>query len=250
MPISARDIDHLSLTLLDPAAAVARLRQLGFNPTPDEVEPLCVCFQPARDEVPAYLELLQGDPAAIVLAVNVAELDGEARSHSWESEDGYLVEGRQVVGRTEGALPWFPVRHETPEAFMEPEWIVHPNGALGLTAIHAVAENPGELATALARQWRARAEEIFDGCMVVKTGAIELLVWAPSAWQLEYQALEVMVPSQVPSIVGVTVAVQRPRPLQALLRANNVPFAIAEGDRILVANEQVGSLMVEFLPQT
>ena len=39
-------------------------------------------------------------------------------------------------------------------------------------------------------------------------------------------------------------------PLQALLRANNIPFALTEGDRVLVAPEQSGGLMIEFMPQT
>jgi hypothetical protein len=250
MAISARDIDHLSLTLIDPQAAATRLQQLGFTLTPEEVEPHCVCFQPALDDVPNYIELVQGDPPGIALALNVSELEGEEREHSWETEDGALIEARLVVGPSDGAVPWFAVRHDTPDAFMEPEWIVHPNGALGCTAVHVVAENPIEVAKALKEAWRAELEEIFDGCVVVKSGAVELLVWAPAAYQREYQALEVMTPSALPAIAGVTIAIDRPRPLQALLRANNVPFALAEGDRILVANEAIAGLMIEFLPQT
>jgi hypothetical protein len=250
MPVSARDIDHLGLTLIDPQAAASRLQQLGFNLTPEEVEPRCVCFQPALDDVPNYLELTQGDPPGAALAINVTELEGEARDHSWETEDGVLIEAREVVSTVEGPLPWFAVRHETPDAFMEPEWIVHPNGALGLTALHVVDENPRDIAKALKEAWHAETEEIFDGCLVVKTGAVELLLWTPVAYQAEYKALEVMAPSALPAIVGITVAIDRPRPLQALLRANNVPFALAEGDRILVANEAVAELMIEFLPQT
>ena len=250
MPVSARDIDHLSLTLIDPAAAASRLQQLGFTLTPEDVEPRCVCFQPALDDVPNYIELVQGDPPVIALAVHVTELEGEERDHGWETEDGLLIEAREVVGPVEGPVSWFPVRHEQPEAFMEPEWIVHPNGALGLTAIHVVAETPRDIAKALREAWGAEMEEIFDGCVVVKTGAVEVLVWSAVAYQLEYKALEVMAPSTLPAVVGVTVAIDRPRPMQALLRANNVPFALAEGDRILVANETVADLMIEFLPQT
>jgi hypothetical protein len=250
MAISARDIDHLSFALLDPQAAASRLQQLGFTVTPEEVDPRCVCFQPALDDVPNFVALTQGDAPIVALALNVAELEGEEREHSWETEDGALVDARMVVGPSEGPLAWFSVRHETPDAFMEPEWIVHPNGALGLTAIHVVAESPTEIARAFKEAWGAEMEEIFDGCAVVKTGAVELLVWAPRAYQAEYQALEVVAPAELPVIVGVTVAVERPRPLQALLRANNVPFAVAEGDRILVANEQLAGLMIEFLPQT
>ncbi|MBN9513278.1 MAG: hypothetical protein J0H97_07730 [Alphaproteobacteria bacterium] len=249
MTISARDIDHLSLTLSDPEGAVLKLTQLGFNLTPEGVEPRCICFQPDRDDIPNYIELLQGDPDVIALAMNVAELEGEERTHAWETEDGFEVDAGVVVGESDGPLPWFPVKHETPDAFMEPEWIVHPNGALGMMAIHAVAENPRETAKALKAGYGGNLEEIFDGCMLLKTGSVELLIWSPLAYQLEYKALEVMAPGDLPAIVGAAVAIERSRPLQALLRANNVPFALTEGDRVLVAPEQTGGLMIEFMPQ-
>ena len=149
MKISARDIDHLSLTLSDPGATASRLLPLGFNLTPDGVEPRCICFQPDQDDVPNYIELLQGHPAVVAVALNVTELEGEERTHAWETEDGFEVDAGVVVGESGGPLAWFPVRHETPDAFMEPEWIVHPNGALAMMAIHAVAEEPREVAKAL-----------------------------------------------------------------------------------------------------
>ena len=160
MKISTRDIDHLSLTLNDPETAASKLQQLGFNLTPEGVEPRCICFQPDQDEVPNYIELLRGEPPVTAVAVNVAELEGEEHTHSWETEDGFEVDAGVVVGKSGGPLPWFPVRHETPDAFMEPEWIVHPNGALALMAIHAVAENPRETAKALKESWSARVEEL------------------------------------------------------------------------------------------
>ncbi len=250
MKISARDIDHLSVTHTDPEAAAAKLLQLGFNLTPEGVEPRCICFQPDRDDVPNYIELLSGDATHFAVAMNVKELEGEERTHAWETEDGFEVDAGVVVGESGGPLPWFPVKHETPDAFMEPEWIVHPNGALGLMAIHAVAENPREAAKALKIAWGGQTEEIFEGCMMVKAGSVELLIWSPLAYQLEYKALEIMAPTELPVIVGAAIAIERSRPLQALLRANNVAFALTEGDRVLIAPEQTGGLMIEFMPQT
>lgn len=249
MKISARDIDHLSLTLTEPEAAATRLQQLGFNLTPEGVEPRCICFQPDQDDVPNYIELLRGEPPVTAVAVNVAELEGEERTHAWETEDGFEVDAGVVVGESDGPLSWFPVRHETPDAFMEPEWIVHPNGALAMMAVHAVAENPKEIAKALKDSWSAKVEEIFDGCMMVKAGSVELLIWSPAAYQQEYKAVEVMAPQELPAVVGATIAIERSRPLQALLRANNVAFALGDGDRVLVAPEQTGGLMLEFMPQ-
>ena len=249
MKISARDIDHLSVSASDPDATAAKLLQLGFNLTPEGVEPRCICFQPDRDDIPNYIELLAGEETRIALAVNVEELEGEERTHAWETEDGFEVDAGVVVGEVGGPLPWFPVRHETPDAFMEPEWIVHPNGALALMAIHAVAERPQEIAQVLKVSWSAQVDEIFDGCVMIKSGTVELLIWSPAAYQNEYKAIEITAPTDLPAIVGATIAIERARPLQALLRANNVPFALAEGDRVLTAPEQSGGLMIEFLPQ-
>ena len=250
MAISARDIDHLSITAPAPDELAGKLQQVGFTLTPEGVEPRCLCFQPAEDDIPNYLELIEGEPR-IALAQNVAELEGEERTHVWESEDGYEVDAAVIVGQTTATpLPWYPVRQEIPDAFMEPEWIVHPNGALGLTAIHAVADDPKATADALAKEWKAVMEEIFDGCAVVKTGSVELLVWSPAAWQTEYKSVEAMAPAERPAVVGLTVAIERARPLQALLRANNVPFALNEGDRVIVPAEHAGGLAIEFLPQT
>ena len=250
MKISARDIDHLSVNASDPDATAAKLQQLGFNLTPEGVEPRCVCFQPDRDDIPNYIELLPGEATRIALAMNVEELEGEERTHAWETEDGFEVDVGVVVGEPDGPLPWFAVKHETPDAFMEPEWIVHPNGALGMMAIHAVAENPKEIAKALKAAWGGTTEEILDGCMMIKAGSVELLIWSPLAYQIEYKALEIMAPTELPAVVGAAVAVERSRPLQALLRANNVAFVLTEGDRVLVAPEQSGGLMIEFMPQT
>src|ERR1044072_1152809 len=129
MKISARDIDHLSVSASDPDAIAAKLLQLGFNLTPERVEPRCICSQPDRDDIPNYIELLPGEATRIALAMNVEELEGEERTHAWETEDGFEVDAGVVVGETGGPLPWFAVRHETPDDFMEPEWIVHPHGA-------------------------------------------------------------------------------------------------------------------------
>jgi hypothetical protein len=248
MKIEARDIDHLSLSVGSPDALATKLLQLGFTLTPEGVEPRCLCFQPAEDDVPNYIELLEGEPAT-ELAVNVAEVQGETRAHSWETDDGFEVEAETVVGEADGPLPWRPVQQATPDAFMEPEWIVHPNGALGMMAVHAVSDDPQETAKALGEAWGAITEDLFDGCVMVQTGAVELMIWSPSAYQAEYKDVEAMAPEQKPAVVGVAIAVERARPLQALLRANNVPFALTEGDRVIVPAEQVDGLMVEFMPQ-
>jgi hypothetical protein len=118
-----------------------------------------------------------------------------------------------------------------------------------MMAIHAIAEKPKDTAKALKAAWGATVEEIFDGCTMVKAGSVELLIWSPLAFKLEYKALEMMPPSELPAVVGAAVAIERARPLQGLLSANNVPFALAEGDRVLVAPEQTGGLMIEFIPQ-
>jgi hypothetical protein len=249
MKTPARDIDHLSLTVASPDALATRLQQLGFTLTPEGVEPRCLCFQPADDDLPNYIELVEGEPGRAI-AVSVLGLEGEARAHSWETDDGFTVDAETIVGAAEaGPVSWFPVRHNAPEAFMEPEWIVHPNGALGMIAVHAVADDPAETAKALGQAWGGQTEDVLDGCVLVETGEVELMIWSPSAFQAEYKSVEAMAPEQRPAIVGVSIAVERARPLQALLGANNVPYGLAEGNRVIVPAEQTDGLMIEFIPQ-
>jgi hypothetical protein len=248
MKVTARDIDHLSINVDSPDALANRLLQLGFNLTPEGVEPRCICFQPAEDDLPNYIELVEGE-AGLAIAVNVAELQGETRAHIWETEDGFDVAAETIVGKAAGPLPWLPVQHKTPEAFMEPEWIVHSNGALGMMAVHAVSDDPPATAKALGEAWSAITEDLFEGCVMVQTGAVELMIWSPAAFQAEYKDVEAIAPEQRPAIVGIAVGVERARPLQALLRANNVPFAVTEGDRVIVPAEQTDGLMIEFMPQ-
>ena len=251
MKASARDIDHLTVTTPDPGAIAARFERLGFTLTPEGVEPRCICFQPASVDVPNYIELMEGTPEGLSLAVNVvAELEGEERSFVWETEDGAEVDASMVIGEGGGPIPWLPVKQLLPDSLMEPEWIVHPNGALGMHAVHAVSDDPRDTARQLKVAWSAQTEEIFDGCMLVRTGAVELLIWSPLAWQLEYKSAEIMAPEHKPCIAGIAIAIERARPLQALLRANNVPFALTEGDRVVVPPEQAGGLLIEFMPQT
>jgi hypothetical protein len=247
MTIEARDIDHLTLNG-SPDELATKLQQLGFTLTPEGVEPRCICFQPAEDDLPNYIELMEGEPGT-ELAINVAELEGEVRSHSWETEDGFEVEAEMKIGEAEGPIPWRPVQQQTPDAFMEPEWIVHPNGALGMMAVHAVSDDPQATAKELGSAWGAITEDLLDGCVMIQTGAVELMIWSPAAYQLEYKDVEAIAPEQKPAIVGIAIAIERARPLQALLRANNVPFAVTEGDRVIVPAEQTDGLMIEFLPQ-
>ena len=250
MSIQARDIDHLTVTSETPGPMAEKLTRLGFTLTPEATDPRCICFQPAEDDIPNYIEIADGGASFANLAMNVAELKGEERTFSFESDDGYQVDAALIVGDGGGPLPWLPVKQVNPDAFMEPEWIVHPNGALAMLCVHAVADDPKDTAKKLKAAWKAETEEIFDGCTLVRTGAVELLIWSPAAYQNEYKSVEAMAPARKPAIVGIAIAVERSRPLQALLRANNVAFALTEGDRVLVAPEPSGGLMIEFMPQT
>ena len=111
MKISARDIDHLTMTLTDPARVATQFEQLGFNLTPEDSDPRLICFQPADEDVPNYIDLTEGEFEGFTLAVNVAETKGEERSQRWENEDGLETEATIVVGDGAGPLPWLPVQH-------------------------------------------------------------------------------------------------------------------------------------------
>jgi len=250
MKISARDIDHLTLNTTNPAALAAKMEALGFTLTPDGVWPRCICFMPADDEIPNYIEIAESPVDFMNVAMNVEEVKGAKRTFKWELDDGD-VEGSLVVGEGGGPLPWLTVQQFDPDAFVTPELLVHPNKALAFICVHAVADDPRKIAKELEKSWGedTRVEDVVEGCILVRTGMVELLVWTPDAWLNEYKAIEPMVPKRLPSIAGIAVAIERARPLQALLRANNIPFETTKGDRVLVSPETTGGLLIEFMPQ-
>ncbi|MGA8402730.1 MAG: hypothetical protein WB697_22770, partial [Stellaceae bacterium] len=49
------------------------------------------------------------------------------------------------------ALDCFICGHLTPELVRRPEWLAHPNGAVGIAAVHLVAEDPPALVPAYRR---------------------------------------------------------------------------------------------------
>ena len=250
MKITVRDIDHLTLNATQPGAVATKLEQLGFTLTPDGVWPRCICFVPADEDIPNYIEIAESPVDFMNLAMNVEDLKGDKRKFKWEGEDGD-IEGSLIVGEGGGPVPWLTVKQFNPEAFVEPELVVHPNGALSFICVHAVADDPKKTAKELEKAWGedTRVEDVLNGCILVRTGMVELLIWSPAAWIKEYKAIEVMEPKRMPSITGIAIAVERARPLQALLRANNIPFAVTEGDRLLVSPESTGGLLIEFMPQ-
>ena len=250
MKISARDIDHLTLNSTDPAGVAARMEALGFTLTPDGVWPRCICFMPADEDIPNYIEIAESPVDFMNVAMNVEELKGEKRTFKWELDDNE-VEGSLTVGEGGGPVPWLTVKQDNPDAFVEPQLVVHRNGALAFICVHAVSDDPKKTAKELEKAWGedTRVEDVLDGCVLVRTGMVELLVWSPAAWLKEYKAIEPMEPKRKPSITGIAVAIERARPLQAILRANNVPFQTTEGDRVLVSPETTGGLLIEFMPQ-
>jgi hypothetical protein len=204
---------------------------------------------PADEEIPNYIEIAQSPVDFMNLAMNVEELKGDTRKFKWEGDDGD-IEGSLIVGEGGGPVPWLTVKQFNPEAFVEPSLLVHPNGALAFICVHAVSNDPKKTAKELEKMWEdSRVEDVLEGCVLVRTGMVELLIWSPAAWIKEYKAIEVMEPKRMPSITGIAVAIERARPLQAILRANNVPFAVTEGDRVLVSPETTGGLVIEFMPQ-
>ncbi len=68
-----------------------------------------------------------------------------------------------------------------------------PSGA-GPAGVHVVSDDPPATAKELGEQWGAITEDLFDGCTMIQTGAVEILIWSPSAYQTEYKSVEAMAP--------------------------------------------------------
>lgn len=178
-------IDHVILAVRDLDHAVAAFRQLGFTPTDrghhshlgthnhlfmfgtDYFELIGV-ERPGPDnqrwrdiladrEGLAGIALATQDAEVARAAMLAAGLDAPPISHFARPVDidGRIEQARfaaaYVPAEATPAAPMFFCQHFTRDLVWRPEWQHHPNGALGLAAVVALASDPASAAAAYAK---------------------------------------------------------------------------------------------------
>jgi catechol 2,3-dioxygenase-like lactoylglutathione lyase family enzyme len=136
-------------------------------------------------------------------------------------------------------LATFSCTHLTPEMLRRPEWLDHPNGAIGLDGVTVAAAEPAVLAPAYAALFDAPAVQSGQGRLEVKVGPHTLRFLSPDRLTRRYRGLG-----------GASVITIRCRDLEAtraFLTGQGIPLVAAAGARLVIAPEHATGTVLEFV---
>jgi len=141
-------------------------------------------------------------------------------------------------------LDCFICTHLTPELMRRPEWLHHPNGALGLRGIHVLVESTAVLLEPYDRLFGIQQVTTTDAVASVHAGPHRIVFSTPDDFSTMYPALDVAPDFPLPGIVSVEFAVARPEDTADYLAGRQVSFEeLPDGSIVVAAREASGAIL-------
>jgi catechol 2,3-dioxygenase-like lactoylglutathione lyase family enzyme len=143
-------------------------------------------------------------------------------------------------------LQVFFCQHLTRSAVWRPEWQQHANGARALAGVTIAATEPAALADPLGRLFGAQAVRQRNGRLEVATGSVPLHVLGPEQLVLEYPAVELPEPHDLPQAVALSIAVDDVQRTAAFLRRQGLA-PVWLGQRLCLPADEACGTTIEFI---
>jgi catechol 2,3-dioxygenase-like lactoylglutathione lyase family enzyme len=274
-------LDSVAIAVRDLGAAADTFRRLGFALTPRghhaEWGTANHCLMFPQD----YIQLLaaegSGDEAERVRGVTahregLMELyfgshNGAAAAESlrrsgldialprslsrrMESEAGTATMMFSEVPLPRDATPGIASRlieHITSDHMRFPDWLAHPNGAIGIASVTAVVEDPSEHAVAWDRIFGPHAATPTDNTVTVHTGRGLVFLTRPDDLTQLHPEAELDETPPAPALVAMALQVADTDRAAALLRANGVEFSRDTEGTIRIPPSEACGVFVEFV---
>jgi hypothetical protein len=142
-------------------------------------------------------------------------------------------------------LDSFICAHLTPELMRRPEWLNHPNGALGLRGLHVLVESTTELLEPYDRLFGIPQVTTTDAVVCVQIGRHRILFSTPDDFSTMYPKLDIGADFPLPGIVSVEFAVGSREDTADYLTRHQVPFGeIPQGSLAVPAREAHGAILL------
>lgn len=231
-------IDHTLIGVRDLEAARRAYERLGFTITPrgrhkgwgtanycamfqdDYVELLgIVDSSQFTNNLDGFLETREG-----LMAVALQTDDAEATKAALD-ERGIAARGPEDLSRLlelpggdaepafklvfpgEEAVPGlsaFVVQHLTPDMIRRPEWLEHPNGAIGIASMTVLVDRPVDLEEAYQNLFGTRHVIETDNTLVVRVGAARILFCNPDDLGMLHPEAPDIDPAHLPMPLAMT----------------------------------------------
>ena len=141
-------------------------------------------------------------------------------------------------------LDCFICVHLTPELMRRPEWLDHPNGAVGLKGMHVLVESTPALLEAYDRLFGIQQVTTTDAVTSVQVGPHRIVFSTPDDFSTMYPALDVASDFPLPGIVSVEFAVAKQEDTADCLNRRQVPFEeLPDGSLVVPAGEASGVIL-------
>jgi hypothetical protein len=143
-------------------------------------------------------------------------------------------------------LDCFICTHLTPELMRRPEWLHHPNGAIGLKGIHVLVENTASLLQPYDRLFGIQQVTTTDAVATVHVGPHRIVFSTPDDFSTMYPALDVASDFPLPGIVSVEFGVAQREDTADCLNRRQVPFEELPDGSLVVPPHEASGVIVFF----
>ena len=135
--------------------------------------------------------------------------------------------------------------HLTPELMRQPEWLVHPNGAVGLRAVHVLVDSTAPLLSAYDRLFGIVQVTTTDAVAVVHIGRQRLVFSTPDDFQTMHPGIDLGSEFSPPGIVALELDVERIARTADYLTRQPVAFdMMPDGSLAVPAGEASGAILL------
>jgi len=165
--------------------------------------PMAVAFAPAGPI---------GEAAAALASLGLHPSEPRALGRQLELPEGTVVPRFSLVTlppEETPALDCFVCAHLTPELVRRPEWLGHPNGALGLRAIYLIADETAPLLPAYDRLFGLHEVTTTDAVAAVRVGPHRILFATADDFETMHPGVALDPGFPVPGIAALELAVAR-----------------------------------------
>lgn len=227
------------------------LELLGFA-APDEHARRLQDFL-ARREGPMSVALTPAESAeraaAALAALGLHPGDPRPLGRQLELPEGTVVPRFSLVTLPPDetpALDAFICDHLTPELVRRPEWLAHPNGALGLRSIYLMVADTAPLLPAYDRLFGLHEVTTTDAVACVRVGPHRILFATPDDFETMHPGVDLDPDFPLPGVAALELAVDRRERTADHLTQWQIPFDELPDGRLAVPAREANGTMLFF----
>lgn len=280
MPAALKGIDHPVIAVRDMDEARGRYARLGFTipPRGSHIQwgtgNWCMMFpedylelrgivDPARythnlDKFLAVREGLTGIAFAPESADETYRLASAAGlnpapprelTRNFEHPEGFTKPSFRLVfldpAKTPELMASLACQHLTPELIRRPDWLVHPNGAMGITAMTSVVDDPGSVIENQGKLFGADNVTRGHGGVTVRVSTNTTVRFlSPLAAKEQGETIPGV---KTPYLSSITLRCEQPERAAALLKGNGVAFEITSNGSVRIGPDEACGTILRFV---